>query len=1176
MTDSRHAQPAIGVVIPVYGHSLLVAEAIESALSQDYDGTIDIIVVIDGDPNRETLATTRSLLAGAARTKPANRSLSAVYRKNGRLSAARNTGIRFLLGRSSDLFGIFLLDADNRLAARSMSAYVDALLSDPDAGWAYPDVTFFGLSWGQAGCDIRVTAPRYSKLRHLMGNICEAGSLVRTSVFRRGIFFDETFTQGYEDWEFWLQCLESGMHGTRVPDAGFLYRRRADSMLADADRISGDIVKRIHSKHAGLFSSEAIWDAYLGEMFPIVYLDESDEIIFLSGNGKMPRRIDEARAIATYFTANINHAYPPRLLAYRLGRRGAPTVDRAKMRAIVQQADGGEAHFMNQLGELAPEQSQEFDIALLPFERLLLDQPVPDELEGLASYRALEQALRDALTTPVLRHRARRYSGPATHLIDPFVVKGLHRTRPETDAAAKGADASLHGLLVCGDGADAEALKSLLQDHFQISTVDLDRLRRHKGGSMRHGMYAGIEYPYRYDDEFYDMIAELAAAFDVIFVGDDASYLFAAGIWKSRAPIIFITTRSISTSEVAQLQAVEHTLHRIVCKSEDRSNISSSGIPPFKIMTLRRVCDVDESGPGEESGPHGDKMIFFSRSALDEAYSARRLILCESSLLGLFTEAVATEATVLPLTGQTIGGGSDEQAIPLGQFGLPAGLEMIVSSPGAASALELLRECGETGFTAAVHHIEIAPGSDRLHLLEKYQAALEKIYSERGDHTARLEKDIVAVRRRLDFQIFAGQHIRRFLGMLGYSAQELFIEDIPDPAAAALVPPFSQPLPSVLTDVAGISIFAKPAETPSSVKLSIAVHGREVFSSSLALPPEGGWKGFFFPEEFLQYTQDATMAVEALEGSPTFAPARGSRAPDAVGSSMLPTRLAAIRLWRHPDPRVDPLTTMARVLLPKPARVKGNVLGQARLVRQAGVLNIDEVVSTAGPFFAQTHPVKREISNIVIRDFVIGQVAAVEALAHLAHRSSGPVRFMLALLPQVDDASAYETIRQAFAEGHDIPGGVSRDATLAGDGSELLTVPTDGLDPTKRYSLVMAAVAQQKDTKFGWARWEYVKCHLRTRPARQTYRYADFASLYSFVTFADGPFQEKEVNEKSGLPVLQITDGDEFLQTNTVSGRVVAARLESFVPAGMQRLLDRYLKCSRSRLSDGVRHSHRT
>ena len=201
------------------------------------------------------------------------------------------------------------------------------------------------------------------------------------------------------------------------------------------------------------------------------------------------------------------------------------------------------------------------------------------------SYRA-RRTFSNSLTMPAVHHSARRYSGPTTHLIDPFVIEGLLRARPETDADAKGSIAGLHALLVCGDGGDIGALKSLLKDHFQISTVNLYRLRPYKARPFRHGMYAGIEYAYRYDDEFYDMIAELAAAFDAIFVGDDVSYLFAAGRWKTRAPVIFIVTRRLNLSELAQLQAVEHTLHRIVCKSEDRAKISSSGIPPFKIMTL--------------------------------------------------------------------------------------------------------------------------------------------------------------------------------------------------------------------------------------------------------------------------------------------------------------------------------------------------------------------------------------------------------------------------------------------------------------------------------------------------------------------------------------------------------------------------------------------------------------
>ena len=60
----------------------------------------------------------------------------------------------------------------------------------------------------------------------------------------------------------------------------------------------------------------------------------------------------------------------------------------------------------------------------------------------------------------------------------------------------------------------------------------------------------------------------------------------------------------------------------------------------------------------------------------------------------------------------------------------------------------------------------------------------------------------------------------------------------------------------------------------------------------------------------------------------------------------------------------------------------------------------------------------------MVRDVVIGDVAAFEALAYLAHRSSEPVRFMLALLPQEDDDFAYETLRRTFTDGTQIPNGI--------------------------------------------------------------------------------------------------------------------------------------------------------
>jgi hypothetical protein len=70
----------------------------------------------------------------------------------------------------------------------SIRSYTQALLDDEEASWSFPDVTFSGLSAGHGGYDIRMTALRYSRFRHLIGNICEAGSMVRADVFRQGSF----------------------------------------------------------------------------------------------------------------------------------------------------------------------------------------------------------------------------------------------------------------------------------------------------------------------------------------------------------------------------------------------------------------------------------------------------------------------------------------------------------------------------------------------------------------------------------------------------------------------------------------------------------------------------------------------------------------------------------------------------------------------------------------------------------------------------------------------------------------------------------------------------------------------------------------------------------------------------------------------------------------------------
>lgn len=249
-TNSAHEprKGTIGVVIPGYGHPQFLSEAIISACTQDIDQPVQVVVVDDGCRFLET----GKVVANLMKRFPGV--LYYLRQENTRLPGARNAGIRFLMSMIGDLDAIYFLDADNRLSSYSLRNFREVLGDDPGVGWAYPDISFMGMTWGEEGFDTRETAPVYSRLKHLLGNISEAGSLVRADVFRQGVFYDETMRYGFEDWDFWLSAIGAGFVGKRVQHAGFLYRRRPESMLADSRRQEDELISRMRRKHGALFT----------------------------------------------------------------------------------------------------------------------------------------------------------------------------------------------------------------------------------------------------------------------------------------------------------------------------------------------------------------------------------------------------------------------------------------------------------------------------------------------------------------------------------------------------------------------------------------------------------------------------------------------------------------------------------------------------------------------------------------------------------------------------------------------------------------------------------------------------------------------------------------------------------------------------------------------------------
>lgn len=307
MTGTPVTAPRVAVVVPIFRHSVLLSEAIESVLAQRAGFQIQLVLVNDGCPHAETDLVCREY----ALSYPER--ITYLRKPNGGLSDARNHGIRHALATWSSVEAIYMLDADNRLRPDAMANAMAALENHPDAGWIYPNIDMFGLRWaGDYGGD-------YSLLIHTVMNVCEAGSLIRREVFDAGVYFDTSFKSGFEDWDFFLTAAEAGFRGRNIENFGFLYRKRAESMLADSERDSDAIRSEMRKKHKKLFSPRGLLE--------LEQQEAPRYAIFLADRGEVLLTVDPDAPDAQYMsmaeferlwwrtqTDNSQHHMPPILL----------------------------------------------------------------------------------------------------------------------------------------------------------------------------------------------------------------------------------------------------------------------------------------------------------------------------------------------------------------------------------------------------------------------------------------------------------------------------------------------------------------------------------------------------------------------------------------------------------------------------------------------------------------------------------------------------------------------------------------------------------------------------------------------------------------------------------------------------------------------------------------------
>lgn len=193
----------VTIIITCYNKEEFVREAIDSALQQTYSD-FELLIVNDG-------STDNSL--SIINEYRGNKNLTIVNQENIGIIQTRNKAIHLAKGEY-----VLQLDADDKLHHDYLTWTVPILDKNKSIGIAYCNTRKFGEvneDW---------LLPSFSIEEELQLNLIVITALFRKSDFLKTSGYNEVFSKGLEDWDFWLSLLELGVGVERVEKIGFYYR----------------------------------------------------------------------------------------------------------------------------------------------------------------------------------------------------------------------------------------------------------------------------------------------------------------------------------------------------------------------------------------------------------------------------------------------------------------------------------------------------------------------------------------------------------------------------------------------------------------------------------------------------------------------------------------------------------------------------------------------------------------------------------------------------------------------------------------------------------------------------------------------------------------------------------------------------------------------------------------
>ncbi len=241
-TTSDGIRPLVSVVIPCYRQAHCLGDAIGSVLAQTYR-PYEIIVVC-GDEESE--------LEARKYQEPNVRVIPGVTRG---LADARNVGIAAAQGTL-----ILPLDADDMIAPTFLAKTVPTATADP--------MTVVGTHLQEFGAQSGRFAPScVTDHRMLSENPMYCCSLYSKSLWQRvGGYNVAPF--GFEDWSFWISCVEAGAKLVAVPEPLFRYRIHSGNTSGFCAKHEGLLKAMLRLLHPAVSKSDAEADLKIVRAMP--------------------------------------------------------------------------------------------------------------------------------------------------------------------------------------------------------------------------------------------------------------------------------------------------------------------------------------------------------------------------------------------------------------------------------------------------------------------------------------------------------------------------------------------------------------------------------------------------------------------------------------------------------------------------------------------------------------------------------------------------------------------------------------------------------------------------------------------------------------------------------------------------------------------------------------------